>query len=184
VGVVPEPQKLERAATYQVRVLDRAIDILSCFTMRQRELSIPQIVEATGLNRSTAIRLAANLERRGFLQQASSKARYRLGQRLFEMGSIVYSSFSVREAAAGPLSSLERQVGATIVLAVRDGEYSVLVESRQGVGDGSAMMPMPCQLGAVRSLTYGLIGQVWLASLAPDMVDDLLDRHPLVADRP
>ena len=134
--MAPKPDKPRQPATYQVRVLDRAIDILDAFTLRHRDLSIPEIVEATGLNRSTAIRLVTSLERRGLLQKEPVTGRYRLGHRLFEMGNIVYSSLSLLEAAAGPLSTLERRSGATIVLAVRNGDYSVIVDSRQGVGNG------------------------------------------------
>jgi DNA-binding IclR family transcriptional regulator len=162
-----------------VRVLDRAIDILDAFAVHRTDLSIHEIVEETGLNRSTAIRLVANLERRGLLQRVPTTRRYRLGRRLFEMGSIVYSSLSLVEAATGPLSALEQRVGATIVLAVRSGDYSVTVDKRQGVGDGFAMVPMPGEVGAVRPLTYGPVGQVLLATLDPETVDDLLDRYPL-----
>ncbi len=137
---MPNPEKPERADPYQVRVLDRAIDILEALTARRADLSIREIVEATGLNRSTAIRLCSNLERRGLLHHDPTTSRFRLGHRLFEMGSVVYSSLSVLQAAAGPLSVLEQRSGATIVLAVREGEYSVTVDKRQGVGDGFAMV--------------------------------------------
>lgn len=172
-------EKTDRAATYQVKVLDRAIDILDAFTLRRTDLSIREIVELTGLNRSTAIRLVANLERRGLLQQGPAPGRYRLGHRLYEMGSIVYSSLSLLEAAAGPLSDLEQRVGATIILAVRSGDYSVTVDSRQGVGEGFAMVTMPSKVGQVQPLTYGPIGQVLLATLDPELAEDLLDKYPL-----
>lgn len=168
-----------RASTYQVKVLDKAIDILDAFTLERRELSTREIVQATGLNRSTAIRLVANLERRGLLQQIASQGRYRLGMRLFEMGSIVRSSFSLVEAAAEPLSALELRSGATIVLAVRDGDHSVVIDRRQGVGEGFSMVSMPSEAGTARPLTYGPIGYVLLAYLSPEMVEDLLDRYPL-----
>ncbi|MCL5735767.1 MAG: IclR family transcriptional regulator [Actinobacteria bacterium] len=179
-----ESNQHERGVPYQVRVLDRAIDILDSFTLHRKELSIPEIVDITGLNRSTAIRLVANLERRGLLQRSSNKGRYRLGQRLFEMGSIVHASFSLLQAAADPLGALEESLGATIVLAVRNGEHSVIVDRRQGVGDGFKMVPMPVQVGNVRPLTYGLIGQVLLASLSSDAVHDLLDKYPLEQHTP
>jgi IclR family KDG regulon transcriptional repressor len=174
-----ETAKSEQADCYRVRVLDRAIDILDSFTPQQRELSMREIVRLTELNRSTAIRLVANLQRRGLLQQDSHTGRYRLGHRLFEMGSVVSSSFSLLEAAAGPLSALERRLGATIILAVRNGDYSVTVEKRQGVGDGYAMVAMPSEVGDVRPLTYGPVGQVFLATLASKAIDDLLTRYPL-----
>lgn len=177
--MAPKQERSDRPNPYQVKVLDRAIDILDAFTLRRKDLSIPEIVEVTGLNRSTAIRLVANLERRGLLQQVPTTRRYRLGHRLFEMGSIVYSSLSLVEAAAGPLSALERRSGATIVLAVRNGDYSVTVDRRQGVGNGSAMVPVPGEVGTVRPLTYGPIGQVLMAALDPETVDDILGRYPL-----
>jgi DNA-binding IclR family transcriptional regulator len=156
----PSKEKTDRALIYQVRVLDRAIDILDSFTLRRKELSIRDIVDATGLNRSTAIRLVANLERRGLLQRAPTKGRYRLGQRLFEMGGIVRSSFSVIEAAAGPLSALEQRVGATIVLAVRNGEYSVIVDRRRPAeprGEAPPISPdLGIQMHALRSIMKGV----------------------------
>jgi IclR family transcriptional regulator, KDG regulon repressor len=182
--VAPKQEKPDPSATYQVRVLDRAIDILDTFTPRRTDLGIREIVEATGLNRSTAIRLVANLERRGLLQRVPATRRYRLGRRLFEMGSIVYSSLSLLPAAAGPLSALEQRSGATIILAVRDGDYTVIVDKRQGVGDDFAMVPMPGEVGAVRPLTYGPAGQVFLAVLSSEEVEDLLDRYPLEQHTP
>jgi IclR family KDG regulon transcriptional repressor len=177
--VAPKPERADRAATYQVRVLDRAIDILDAFTLRRTDLSMRQIVEATGLNRSTAIRLVANLERRGLLQRGGTTGRYRLGRRLFEMGSIVHSSLSLVEAAAGALSALEQQSGATIFLTVRNGDYSVTVDRRQGVGDGFAMVPTPSEVGDVRPLAYGPVGQVFLATLTSEAVEELLKKYPL-----
>jgi DNA-binding IclR family transcriptional regulator len=181
---VGSAEKTGHEATYQVKVLDRALDILDAFTIRRPDLSIKEIVQATDLNRTTAIRLVANLERRGMLQRSPTTARYRLGHRLFEMGSIVYSSLSLMQAAAGPLSVLEKHVGATVVLAVRDGDYIVTVDKRQGVGDGFAMVTMPDDLGTVHPLTYGLLGQVFLAALTAEEAVDLLDRYPLEQHTP
>jgi IclR family KDG regulon transcriptional repressor len=181
---VPKPERPDRADPYQVRVLDRAIDILETFTARRADLGIREIVAATGLNRSTAIRLCANLARRGLLQQDPVTNRFRLGHRLFEMGSLVYSSLSLLQAATGPLSALEQRSGATIVLAVRDGDYTVTVDKRQGVGDDFAMVSMPGEVGAVRPLTYGPVGQVFLSTLAPEEAEALLDKYPLERHTP
>jgi DNA-binding IclR family transcriptional regulator len=177
--MAPRKENSERAAAYQVRVLDRAIDILDALTARRTDMGIREIVEATGLNRSTAIRLAANLERRGLLQQDPATGRYRLGHRLFEMGTVVQSSHSLLQAAAAPLGALVQRSGATIILAVRNGDYCVTVDKRQGVGDGFAMVSMPDEVGTIRPLNYGPIGQVFLAYLPPEEVGRLLDRYPL-----
>ncbi len=171
-----EPDKI---AAYKIKVLDKAIDILEVFTTRQTDLGIPEIVQSTGLNRSTVIRIAANLERRGLLRKAADRGRYRLGHRLFEMGNAVYASLSLLNAAAEPLAALERRSAATIILAVRNGDYSVTVDKRQGAGEGFTLVPMPSEVGDVRPLTYGPVGQVLLATLTPEDIDGLLARYPL-----
>jgi DNA-binding IclR family transcriptional regulator len=176
--VTENPDRSDRANVYQVKVLDKALDILDAFTLAHNELSMREIVQATGLNRSTAIRLVANLERRGVLQQASTPGRYRLGRRLFEMGGIVCASFSLVEAAALPLSALQKRVAATIVLAVRHGDHSVTIDRRQGATDGFATVPTLGEVGTVQPLTHGCVGQVFLAALPPETVDELMGRYP------
>jgi DNA-binding IclR family transcriptional regulator len=62
---------------------------------------------------------------------------------------------------------------------VRNGDYSVTVDKRQGLGNGSTMVPVPGEVGAVRPLTYGPIGQVLLADLDQETIDALLRKYPL-----
>lgn len=172
------------SSLHQIRVLDRAVDILDCFVQSRRDLTIPEIVEVTGLNRSTTRRLIANLLRHGLVQQTSDGTRYRLGVRLLEMGSVVLASFSLREAALGPLSFLEREVTGTILLAARIGDYSVIVDRRESLELRSSMVLMPSQVGAVRPLTHGPIGQVILSSVDTAEVRKLLEKYPLESSTP
>lgn len=176
----PRAKKTDKTSSYRVQVLDRAADILECFTYRRRELSLPQIVEMTGLNRSTARRLVVSLERRGLFQEDPTTGLYRLGLRLFEMGGIVFASFSLREAAAAPLSVLEKQLNATILLAARSKDHFVIVDRRDGV----AMVSMPSEIGTVRPITYGPIGRVLLSPLSEEAVRELLTRFPSVQHTP
>lgn len=176
--------KTAPASAYQVRVLDRIIDILECFTQRRPELGLPEIVQTTGLNRSTARRLVVNLVRRGLLQEVLTTGRYRLGVGLFEMGSIVSGSFSLVEAAAGPVSHLEEILSGTILLAAPSGDHFVIVDRRERIRDGVAMVSMRSQIGTVRPLTYGPIGRVFLSSRSGQEVDDLLRKHPLERTTP
>jgi len=173
-----------QAPAYQVRVLDRAIDILDCFTQRQRELGLREIVATTGLNRSTARRLVVNLVRRGLLQEVATSGRYRLGVRLFEMGSIVAGSFSLLEAAAAPLAHLEEILSGTILLAAPSGDHFVIVDRRECTRDGVAMVSMRSQMGTVRPLTYGPIGRVFLSGRSRREVLDLLRKYPIEGATP
>ena len=85
---------------------------------------------------------------------------YRLGLRLFEMGGIVSSSFSLRQAASQPLWDLEKELNATILLAVRSENRFVIVDKREGAN----MVWMPSEVGMTRALTHGPIGRVFMAA--------------------
>jgi DNA-binding IclR family transcriptional regulator len=58
------------------------------------------------------------------------------------------------------------------------------VDKRQGVGDDSAMVPMPGDVGEVRPFTYGPVGQVFLSTLKSEEVEALLSKYPLEQHTP
>jgi DNA-binding IclR family transcriptional regulator len=93
-------QMSPKNSIYKVQALERALNILDCFSFQNRELSLSEVVKITGLNKTTAKRLISNLESRGYLQQDPQTKAYQLGMRLFELGGIVFSSISLRRAAA------------------------------------------------------------------------------------
>ena len=86
-------QTTAQNSIYKVQAVERALDILDCFSFQNRELSLSAIVIRTGLNKTTVKRLISNLTTRGYLQQNPQTKTYQLGMRLFELGGIVFSSF-------------------------------------------------------------------------------------------
>jgi DNA-binding IclR family transcriptional regulator len=176
---MPRRKGTDPAPAYQVRVLDRAVDILECFAQDGEDLTVPELVGMTGLDRSTVRRLVANLVRRGLLQEVVPGGRFRLGMLLFQLGSVVARSFSLLDASAGPLSHLEEILSGTILLAAPSGDHFVIVDRRERAKDGVVMASMHSQKGTVRPLTYGPIGRLFLSTKSTDEVLDLLARHPL-----
>ncbi len=81
------------APQYQVRALERALDLLDAFTLAEPELSFTELTERSGLSKGTAVRLLSILERRGFLERSPDTDRYRIGLRTFELGSVYIQSF-------------------------------------------------------------------------------------------
>src|SRR5690242_13004303 len=76
------------AANYQVRALERALDILEAFSPATPELSITRLAERVSLPKSTVVRLVAILAERGYLDRAPDADSYRVGVRAFEVGSV------------------------------------------------------------------------------------------------
>jgi DNA-binding IclR family transcriptional regulator len=173
-------QKNNSNSKYKVQALERALDILDCFSFQNRELSLSEIVKITGLNKTTVKRLTSNLESRGYLQHDPQTRTYQLGMRLFELGGIVFSSFSLRRAAAFPMNHLQSQTGATVLLGVQIDDQLVYVDKREGNG----MLRISSDVGRRRPLHYGMLGMVLMASLNSKTVRDILARQPLQTHTP
>lgn len=165
---------------YRVQALERALDILECFSFQHRKLSLTDIVNRTGLNKTTVKRLVANLTTRGYLQLEPQSKMYHLGIRLFEMGGIVFSSFSLRQAAGYPMTRLQTKTGATVLLGVRMDDQLVYVDKREGDG----MIRISSDIGWRRPLHYGMLGMILLAGMDPKDVRKILKKTPLQAHTP
>ncbi|MDX2502625.1 MAG: IclR family transcriptional regulator [Deltaproteobacteria bacterium] len=165
---------------YKVQSVERTLDILDCFSFQNRELSLSEIVLHTGLNKTTAKRLISNLVTRGYLRQNLQTKTYQLGMRLFELGGIVFSSFSLRRAAANPMNLLQNETGATVLLGVGIDNQLVYIDKREGDG----MIRISSDIGWRRPLHYGMLGMVLMASLDAADVRTILAEHPLEAHTP
>lgn len=70
----PAPRPSPPRGSAGVGAVDRALGLLNCFKDGNAVLTLTQLAEATGLYKSTVLRLAASLERSGFLVRRADKA--------------------------------------------------------------------------------------------------------------
>jgi DNA-binding IclR family transcriptional regulator len=165
---------------YRVQSVDRALNILDCFSFQNRELTLSDVVRKTGLNKTTAKRLIANLADKGFLRQDPLTKQYQLGMRLFELGGIVFSSLSLRNAAALAMTRLQSETGATVLLGTRMDDELVYLDKREGQG----MIRISSDIGWRRPLHYGMLGMVLMAHLDSKEAKRILKENPLQAHTP
>jgi IclR family transcriptional regulator, KDG regulon repressor len=168
--------KLEREPINN-RSLDRALQILSSFKVDRQNLSLTELAQVVGLSRSTVYRLASTLVRRGFLKYDRSSKRYLLGMKLFELGSVVFSSFSLRTIASPFLIKLQSEHHKTAFLTVLEDDELVYVEKREGIGN--PIQFSQTLVGMRRPPYFGSFGQLLMAYLPDNEVDRLLRLSPL-----
>ncbi len=89
------------------RSLERSLQILNAFGSERSPLTLAQLSETLGLPKATVLRLCSTLVKYGFLKQGPESRHYSLGLKLFELGSIVLSSFSLRKVASPYLTQLQ-----------------------------------------------------------------------------
>jgi IclR family KDG regulon transcriptional repressor len=168
-------QTEKRKTTYRVQALDRAMDILDCFTFQDRRLTLSEVVLRTGLNKTTAKRILSNLTDRGYLQQDPQTKRYELGIRLFELGGIVFSSISLRKAASLHMTELRDATGLTVLLGIMLDDHLVYADKREGHG----VIRVSSDIGWRRRLHFGMLGHVLMAYLPNEKAESILDKYPL-----
>jgi DNA-binding IclR family transcriptional regulator len=122
-----------------LQTVDRALQLLLAFAPEGDELGVTELAVRLGVHKSTASRLAATLEARGFLQR-SERDTFRLGPALARLGLLAGGDRDLVSLARGPMERLAETTGETVNLAVLDGEEAVniaQVEGRHIVGVGS-----------------------------------------------
>jgi len=159
------------------RSLERALQILNAFGSERKPLTLAQLSESLGLSKATVLRLCSTLVKYGFLKQDPESRHYALGLKLFELGSIVLSSLSLREVASRYLTQLQVRLGKTVFLGILAEDELLYMDKREDAGMG---ISFTSNIGRRRPPYWGMLGPVLMAYLPDDEVDRLLKEHPLV----
>ena len=119
-----------------IRAVERALDVLMCFTSQTPELTMTQISELVGINKSTVHRLLATLEGKRFVERDPTTGAYRLGIRLVQMAFLTMQHNDLRRLAAPFLLNLCDQYHENVNLSILDDTevvYVDVIESSQRV---------------------------------------------------
>lgn len=111
---------------YAVTALERGLSILETLSSIDRPLALQEISARTRIPKTTAFRLLATLEGRGFVERAHEGS-YRLGLRVTHLGQADRATAELRRAAQPVLQRLHRFSEDTVNLAIwRDGQVLYL----------------------------------------------------------
>lgn len=160
------------------RSLERALQILTAFTRERKQLTLSQLAEVLGLSRATVLRLCSTLIQYGFLHQDPVSKTYSLGLRLFELGSIVLHSFSLRKSASPFLDRLHQKLGKTLFLGILEQGQLVYIDKRE---DSRNPITFTSKIGTRRPPHWGMLGPLLMAHLSNAEVESLLEKNPLTA---
>ncbi|GAA2595006.1 IclR family transcriptional regulator [Actinomadura fulvescens] len=150
-------------------VAAKVMAILDAFAAGDVRLSLSEICRRAGLPLATGHRLVGELVAGGFLERVPDGT-YRIGTRLWRIGSQAPAVTGLRELALPHMEDLYEATHDNVQLAVlRDGK-ALFVERLRGIRS----VPVVTQVGAALPLHATGVGKVLLA-YAPDAVlDDVL----------
>ena len=111
-----------------VRSVERALDILLCFTREEHARSLTQIAESVHMSKTTVHRLLTTLENKRFITRDKVTGLYRLGFRFIEMASLVLQDVELHRWAHPYLQRLSAEFGETVDLSILDGSHVIYLE--------------------------------------------------------
>jgi IclR family transcriptional regulator, KDG regulon repressor len=169
------PQYKTSKSPYKVQVLDRALAALSILANRSSESSLVELCTELRLHKSTVHRLMMVLERHRLVVKNPETGRYRLGLKLFELGSKALDGIDLRGRARPYLDRLQQQFGETVFFCILDdGQvfYVEKVESQQSVRTA-------CTVGSRAPAYCTAVGKAMLAELSDAEVSAIARRWGL-----
>lgn len=149
---------------------DRVLRVLEVFSPNERDLSLSQIADRMELPRSSVHRLLATLTGHGFVERDPTTRRYRLGIRLFEIGSAAIHGRGLHSAAHPVLEELALTTGETCHLAVLSEGEAVYVYKI----DGTSSISMTSRVGGRAPCHCTSIGKVLVAWAGEDLFKRLV----------
>ncbi|MEH7385948.1 IclR family transcriptional regulator [Bacillus sp. JJ1521] len=150
-----------------IRSLQRAIDILNCFTLEENELSLTDISKKINLAKSTVIRLLYTLELNSLVERDPATFKYKLGKQLYFLGNLAGRSIEIRSVAKATMERLRDQTRETVNLYVLDKDSRICIqqfESLQSVRHA-------VRIGEKLPLTLGATGKVLLAYQSDEFIE-------------
>jgi DNA-binding IclR family transcriptional regulator len=137
----------------------RVLRLLELFGPGERDLSLAQISERLALPKSSVHRLLATMMERDFIEQDAATKRYRLGLRVFEIGSVAIHERGLHGAAHPIVEQLAIRTNETCHLAVLSGAEAVYVYKI----DGASSIIMSSRVGGRAPCYCTSIGKVLIA---------------------
>lgn len=113
-----------------VRAVDRALDILLCFTIRT-DWAMTEIAEHVGLHKSTVHRMLATLEEKGFIERDHDTDRYHLGLKIWELSANLSKTDDQATIWLPEMVRLRDTLGETVSIYVRDGNERIRIQAVQ-----------------------------------------------------
>jgi IclR family pca regulon transcriptional regulator len=160
-----------------VASVEKAFQILRAFEARQRSLSLTEIAEASGLDKSAAQRFTYTLTALGYLKKDKEARRYTISPKILSLGMIYLRTDSLVTRARHQLYELNKAIDATVNLTELD-DTDVIYVVRY---PGRRIVTVDVVLGMRRPAFCSAGGRAILSTMSDDVAMDILRRSSRLA---
>lgn len=166
----------KKRSEYYVQSIKKAIKILNCFSLNNKELSITEIAKMLKLHKSTIYRMMVSLEDENFVTSNLETKKYRLGIKLLELGNIVQKQIEIRKYSLPIMREIANKTKESVDLNILSGWKKISIERI----DSSYPIREVIQLGKGLPIYCAASGKVIMAFLSDEMIDNIIQSQKLV----
>lgn len=166
---------MEKTTPYKVKVLEKTLNILDLFDEKGKELTPTEIRKSLDLNKSTIFRILNILVDAGYLEKNSDTLKYRLGFKLYYLGSLVEGRSEIRTIAHPFLEELTEKCDETVHLVVFDQGEALYLDKLEG----KKAIRVVSKVGWRLPIHCSGVGKAILAFLPDETVDEIIRERGL-----
>jgi len=174
---MPNAKTAAAEPAWFVSSVEKAFRILRAFELGERSLSLTEISDQTGLDKSAVQRFTYTLAALGYLHKDSKARRYTISPKVMSLGMIYLRTDPIVARARHQLYELNRSLDATVNMTVLD-DTDVIYVVRY---PGRRAVTVDVVLGMRRPAFCSASGRAILSTLTDIEVMAILDRSRLVA---
>lgn len=164
--------------TIKLNTIGKAITIVETIRMAKRPLSIKQIAEAIGLNKSSLHHHIKTLTEFGYLQQDSDSRKYDIGLNMVRAGQSYLQRLDVRERGHLFLEELSKELNQTVHMLVLD-HYEAVYVDKVDVNHQPGALQCSSFIGLRTDVYSTASGKVLLSNLEQGALNDTLQNIQL-----
>ncbi len=127
----PQGVNGERSSVAAVQSVDRALSVLEILAA-QGEAGVTEVAAELGVHKSTAFRLVAVLESRGFVEQLADRGKYRLGFGVVRLAGAAAAQLDIAREGRRVCEALAADLEETVNIAILDDDRAVNVSQARG----------------------------------------------------
>jgi IclR family transcriptional regulator, KDG regulon repressor len=153
-----------------VKSVERAFQILNCFTLEKPEMGITELSKILKVSKSTIHRLITSMQKQGFIMQNNVNQQYRLGFGILRLSEIVLKNVNIRTIALPILQDLRDKTGESAGLNIISNITRVCIEKAESYHGLRRFI----EIGEPLPLYAGASGKVLLAYQTEAFIQEIL----------
>src|SRR5258708_29897887 len=160
--------------TQPIQSLDRGLLILEAVANSSDPVSLNELTDLVGIDRSSVFRLAFTLKRRGFLTYPAGRKDFILGPALWRLSQRYEWGTMLIRVSQEHLKQLAKRTNETVHLAIREGRNALFVDHVAA----NHVIAVSGQTGEMVPLHCTAHGKALLAGVRPDELRRVFGGHP------